>query len=110
MFKKSKDKEIDITSLNHILKIGKKLINISYIMIIACLVLLGTYLLKDTDQLARLTLLTDAQKQAVKENTPEIRRLVAEIQKNSNATDILTQNLVQTSLKDVPEYQDANNP
>ena len=47
MFKKSKDKEIDITSLNHILKIGKKLINISYIMIIACLVLLGTYLLKE---------------------------------------------------------------
>ena len=47
MFRKSKDKEIDITSLNHILKTGKKLINIGYFMAIVCVVLLGTYLLKE---------------------------------------------------------------
>ncbi|MBQ3308041.1 MAG: AI-2E family transporter [Bacilli bacterium] len=45
--KDKKDKEIDISSLNHILNTGKKLINISYIMIIACLVFLGTYFLKE---------------------------------------------------------------
>ena len=47
MFKKGKDKDIDITSLNHILKIGKRLINISYIMVIVSLILLGTYLIKE---------------------------------------------------------------
>ena len=47
MFKKNKDKEIDITSLNHILKIGKRLINISYVMVLVSLVLLGTYLIKE---------------------------------------------------------------
>jgi predicted PurR-regulated permease PerM len=47
MFRRDKDKEIDITSLNHILKTGKKLINIGYFMAIVCVVLLGTYLLKE---------------------------------------------------------------
>ena len=47
MFKKSKDKEVDITSLNHILHTGKKLINIGYFMAIVCLILLGTYLIKE---------------------------------------------------------------
>ncbi|MBQ9019509.1 MAG: AI-2E family transporter [Bacilli bacterium] len=47
MFKKMKDKEVDITSLNHILKTSKRLINILYFMAIVCLVLLGTYLLKE---------------------------------------------------------------
>ena len=45
--KDKKEKDIDISSLNHILKTGKKLISISYIMIIACLVFLGTYFLKE---------------------------------------------------------------
>ncbi len=47
MFKKNKDKDVDITSLNHILKTSKKLINIGYFMAIICLILLGTYLLKE---------------------------------------------------------------
>ena len=49
MFKrlKEKDAEVDISSLNHILKTGKKLINIGYVMAIIALVLLGTYLIKE---------------------------------------------------------------
>ena len=47
MFKKSKDRDVDVTSLNHILKTGKRLINIGYFMAIVALVLLGTYLLKE---------------------------------------------------------------
>ncbi len=49
MFRKQKEKEvnIDIGSLNHILKIGKKLMNIGYFMAIVCLILLGTYLIKE---------------------------------------------------------------
>ena len=44
---KEKNKEIDIGSLNHILVIGKKLMNIGYFMAIMCLILLGTYLIKE---------------------------------------------------------------
>ncbi len=47
MFRKVKDKEIDITSLNSILKTGRRLINIVFFMAIVSLVLLGTYLLKE---------------------------------------------------------------
>lgn len=47
MFKKVKDKEVDITSLNSILKTGKRLISIGYFMAIIALVLLVTYLLKE---------------------------------------------------------------
>ena len=47
MFRRKKDKEIDIGSLNDILSTGKKLINIGYIMAIIALVLLGTYLVKE---------------------------------------------------------------
>lgn len=49
MFKKSKikDKEIDVTSLNHILRTGKRLINIGYFVAIIAIILLGTYLLKE---------------------------------------------------------------
>ncbi len=47
MFRRGKDKEIDITSLNVILSTGKKLINIGYFMAILALVILGTYLLKE---------------------------------------------------------------
>lgn len=42
-----KEKEVDITSLNHILRVGKNLMDIGYIMAIVCIVLLGTYLLKE---------------------------------------------------------------
>ena len=45
--RKIKDKEIDYVSLNHILHTGNKLINIGYFMAIVCLILLGTYLLKE---------------------------------------------------------------
>ncbi len=45
--KKIKDKEVDYVSLNSILITGKKLINIGYFMAIICIVLLGTYLLKE---------------------------------------------------------------
>ena len=47
MFRKSKDNEIDITSLNVILKNNKKLINIGYFMAILALIILGTFLLKE---------------------------------------------------------------
>jgi len=47
MFKKKKETEVDITSLNNILKIGSKLINIGYFMAIFALVILVTYLLKE---------------------------------------------------------------
>ncbi len=47
MFRKNKDKDVDITSLNHILHTGKRLINIGYFMAIVCIILLGTYLLKE---------------------------------------------------------------
>lgn len=47
MFKKKKDDEIDISSLNSILLTGKKLINLGYFMAIVALILLGTYLIKE---------------------------------------------------------------
>ena len=47
MFKKGKDKSVDFTSLNLILKTGRKIMNIGYFMAIVCLVLLGTYLIKE---------------------------------------------------------------
>ena len=50
MFRRShqeKEKEIDITSLNHIIRVGKNLINLGYFMAIVCIILLGTYLLKE---------------------------------------------------------------
>ncbi len=47
MFKKKKDTEVDLSSLNSILGTGRKLINIGYIMAIIALVLLGTYLIKE---------------------------------------------------------------
>ena len=45
--KRIKDKEVDYTSLNTILNTGKKLMNIGYFMAIICLILLGTYLIKE---------------------------------------------------------------
>ena len=47
MFKRKQDKEVDLTSLNDILRTGKKIIRIGYIMAIVCLVLLGTYIIKE---------------------------------------------------------------
>lgn len=47
MFHKLKDKDVDITSLNNILKKGSKIINISYFTVIVVLILLGTYLIKE---------------------------------------------------------------
>ena len=47
MFRRQKDNEIDITSLNVILRTGKNLINIGYFIAIVCLILLGTYLIKE---------------------------------------------------------------
>ena len=44
---KEKSKDVDIESLNHILVVGKKLMNIGYFMAIMCLILLGTYLIKE---------------------------------------------------------------
>ncbi|MBR2827772.1 MAG: AI-2E family transporter [Bacilli bacterium] len=47
MFHRNKDKEIDITSLNQILKVSKRIINIGFLMAIVALILLGTYLIKE---------------------------------------------------------------
>lgn len=47
MFRNKKEKEIDVTSLNHILRTGKKLINIGYFMAILALIILGTFLIKE---------------------------------------------------------------
>ena len=47
MFRRKHDKEVDWTSLNDILHTGKKIINISFFMIIVCLILLGTYIIKE---------------------------------------------------------------
>lgn len=47
MFKKKNEKEVDISSLNDILRTGRKLMNIGFFMAIVCLVLLGTYLIKE---------------------------------------------------------------
>ncbi len=47
MIRKNKDQEVDITSLNHILKTGKNIMSIGYFMAIVCVILLGTYLLKE---------------------------------------------------------------
>ena len=44
---KSKDKELDYTSLNQLLNTGKKILNIGYFMAIICIVLLGTYVMKE---------------------------------------------------------------
>ena len=46
MFKKN-DKEVDVSSLNNILKTGSRILNIGYFMAIVTLVLLGVYLIKE---------------------------------------------------------------
>ena len=47
MFRNKKEKEIDVTSLNHILRTGKKLMSIGYFMAILALIILGTFLIKE---------------------------------------------------------------
>ena len=47
MNKKEKEKKIDIESLNEILSIGKKISKVLYIVIIASLIVLGIYILKE---------------------------------------------------------------
>ena len=47
MFKKIKDKEVDISSLNQILHTSKKILNIGYAIAIVALITLFTYLLKE---------------------------------------------------------------
>ena len=47
MEKKGNKKEIDVKSLNTILKTGKKLINLFYVLVIIALILLFTYILKE---------------------------------------------------------------
>ena len=47
MFKKRKDNEVDVGSLNEILYIGRRLIQIVYVVTIIILIVLGTYLLKE---------------------------------------------------------------
>ena len=44
---KRKDEKIDITSLNEFIKIGKNLLKILFVVGIASLVFLGSYLIKD---------------------------------------------------------------
>ena len=47
MFHKSNEKEVDITSLNSVIRTGNKILSIGYFMAIVALVLLGTYLIKE---------------------------------------------------------------
>ena len=54
MFRNKKEKEIDVTSLNHILRTGKKLMSIGYFMAILALIILGTFLIKEWKMLGIL--------------------------------------------------------
>ena len=47
MFKKVNDKEVDVASLNNVIRTGDKILKIGYFMAIVALVLLGTYLVKE---------------------------------------------------------------
>lgn len=47
MFKKNKEREIDYSSLNNILKTGNKLVNIVFFMTLVAAILLSTYLIKE---------------------------------------------------------------
>ena len=47
MFKKNKEREIDYSSLNNILKTGNKLVNIVFFMTLFAAILLSTYLIKE---------------------------------------------------------------
>ena len=47
LFRKRKDKDVDVNSLNDILFTGKKIVRIFYVMTIIALILLGTYLVKE---------------------------------------------------------------
>ena len=47
MFQREKDKEVDVTALNSVIKTGNRLLSIAYFMTIVTLVLLGTYIIKE---------------------------------------------------------------
>ena len=47
MFHKQKEKEMDITSLNNLIRTGNRILNVFYFTVIVSLVLLGTYLIKE---------------------------------------------------------------
>lgn len=54
MFKKSKDNELDIKTLNNIIKTGNRILTIGYFVAIVSLILIGTYLIKEWKILAIL--------------------------------------------------------
>ena len=47
MFRRKKDSEVDVASLNEILSIGRKLMRIGYFVTIIVLVVMSTYLIKE---------------------------------------------------------------
>lgn len=47
MFRKKDNNKLDIETLNEVISLGKKILNISFFMIIMCLILFGTYLIKE---------------------------------------------------------------
>ena len=51
LFRRKKDNDVDVGSLNDILFTGKKIVRIFYVMTIIALVLLGTYLIKEWNAL-----------------------------------------------------------
>lgn len=47
MFRKSKDNELDIKTLNGIIRTGNRILNIFYFLVIVSLVLVGTFIIKE---------------------------------------------------------------
>ena len=47
MFNRLKEKDLDVTTLNSLIKTGSRILNIGYFMTIITLILLGTYLIKE---------------------------------------------------------------
>jgi predicted PurR-regulated permease PerM len=45
--KKKKEQEVDITSLNHVIRTSEKILNIGFFVAIIVLILIGTYLIKE---------------------------------------------------------------
>ena len=47
MFRKKKTNELDIESLNELIGLGKKILSISFALIIIAVIIMGLYLLKE---------------------------------------------------------------
>lgn len=47
MFRRKDNNKLDVETLNEVISLGKKILNISFFMIIMCLILFGTYLIKE---------------------------------------------------------------